>query len=152
MRLKIKAMKIHNTHFQHICLIFTLIFFSHAGAWASPAEEIYPGFYECNKATINMAQEIVCWDNAIKYWSEKLEAQYKKIRLACKSAPKPEECRKRLKKMELGWLEYSNSIADFLKNGLLHEQEFATISTIYEAVQFEAWATRRHYEVLKMLE
>lgn len=114
--------------------------------------EIYPGFNKCNSRTETMGQENVCWGNAVKYWSAKLDAQYSKIRKGCASAPNPDQCKTRLKKMELGWLAYTSGIKDFLKNGLLHEQEFATTSSINEALSFEAWATRRQYETLKMLE
>lgn len=115
-------------------------------------EEIYPGFNKCNEGTETMGQENVCWGKAVRYWAGKLEVQYAKIRKDCATSPNPEQCKDRLKKMQVGWLNYVNSMAGFLKNGLLHEQEFATTSSIYESLQFEAWATRKQCEMLRMLE
>lgn len=119
---------------------------------ALAAEEIAPGFNECNAQTETMGQENVCWGKAIAYWANKLEHQYIKIREGCKSAPRPEECSARLKKMQRGWLVYTDLIADFLKNGLLRAQEHPYTSSINESLEFEAWATRRQCEILKMLE
>lgn len=119
---------------------------------AHAAEEIAPGFNECNEKTETMGQENACWGKAIAYWANKLEHQYKRIREGCKSAPRPEECSARLKKMQKGWLTYTDHVADFLKNGLLQPLEHPYTESINESLEFEAWATRRQYEVLKMLE
>lgn len=116
------------------------------------AEEIAPGFNECNAQTETLGQENVCLGRAVTYWANKLEHQYKKICEGCKSAPRPEECAARLKKMQRGWLVYTDLIADFLKSGLLRAQEHPYTSSINESLEFEAWATHRQYEILKMLE
>lgn len=119
---------------------------------AQAVEEIAPGFNECNEKTETMGQENACWEKAIAYWATKLEQQYKKIRAGCQSAPQPEQCVARLKKMQRGWLTYTDHVADFLKNGLLQPLEHPYTESINECLEFEAWATRRQYEVLKMLE
>lgn len=133
-------------------IIFVLALLFSVPSLSFADEEIYPGFNECNARTETMGQENACWDKAIKYWSPKLDKQYLKIRKACAAAPDPDQCRAKLKKMQLGWLNYTNGMAEMLKNGLLDEQDLPTTSSIYEALIFEAWATRRQYEALKMLE
>lgn len=121
---------------------------------ACPAisEELAPGYDECVKKSETLGQENVCTGQAAKYWGKKLDERYAKMRKACGQATNPGECRDRLKKMQLGWLNYTSGIDKMIREGLYVKKEITTTNDIDIALSFELQATKEQYEILGVVE
>ncbi len=81
------------------------------------AGEQPPDFQACIDRTENAKGAVVqamlaCQDESIRYWDNKLNANYRKAREICAAASEPEECRQKLQRAERLWIQYRDAMSE----------------------------------------
>ena len=86
------------------------------------ASEQPPDFQACIDRTENAKGAIVqamlaCQDESIRYWDNKLTANYRKAREICATASEPEEGRPKLQRAERLWIQYLDAMSETFDQG-----------------------------------
>ena len=110
------------------------------------AQEKAPDFQACIDRTADAPGPVVqafhaCYDESTGYWDKQLNERYQKARAGCDAAPKPDECRSKLKHAERLWMQYRDGAfkkVEAVTSATVKVHEFTALAALKEPIAEKA--------------